>query len=84
MLISKCHLMGPFRAMGSLMAPPKSMGPRVIIPPALPPLGGPALQYTLVCTAHLLSQYIQVFLVLLQAVTGLALSCARSRLPVPY
>ena len=60
MLIPKCHLMGPFRAFlkprGSLMGPPKSMGPGVIIPPA-PPLGGPALQYTLVCTVHLLSQY---------------------------
>ena len=56
MLISKCHLMGPFRAMGSLMGPLKSMGPGVIIPPA-PPLGGPALQYALVCTVHLLSQY---------------------------
>ena len=57
MLISKCHLMGPFRAMGSLM------GPGVIIPPA-PPLGGPALQYTLVCTVHLLSQYKSSFLLL--------------------
>ena len=51
MLISKCHLMGRFRAMGSLMSP------RVIIPPCPPSLGGPALQYTLGSTVHLLSQY---------------------------
>ena len=41
MLISKCHLMGPFRAilkpMGHLMGSPKSMDPGVIKPPA-PPL----------------------------------------------
>ena len=37
MLISRCHLMGPFQAflkpMGSLMGPPKSMGPAVIMLP---------------------------------------------------
>ena len=46
MLISKCHLMGPFRAFL------KPMSPGVIMPPAPSPLGGPALQYTLVCTGE--------------------------------
>ena len=77
MLISNCHLMGPFRAMGSFM------GPGVIIPPA-PPLGGPALQCTLVCTVG----YIYCPSTSLPCVTtgsdrSSSFICASSRLPVP-
>ena len=66
MLISKCHLMGPFRAMGSLM------GPGVIISTA--PLSRwpcSPVHIGVYCT---FTVPIQVFLVLLQTVTGLALS----------
>ena len=72
MLISKCHLMGPFRATGSLMGPPKSMGPEVIIPPC-PPSRWPCspVHIGVYCT---FTVPVQVFLVLLQTVTGLALS----------
>ena len=79
MLISKCHLMGPFRAMGSLM------GPGVIIPPCSPSWWPCSpVHIGVYCT---FAVPVQVFLVLLQTVTGLALSyvwCASSRLPVPY
>ena len=73
MLISKCHLMGPFRAflkpMGSLMGPPKSIGPGVIIPPSRWPWS--PVHIGVYCT---FTVPVQVFLVLLQAVTGLAVS----------
>ena len=73
MLISKCHLMGPFRAflkpMGSLMGPPKSMGPGVITPPSRWPCS--PVHIGVYCT---FTVPVQVFLVLLQTVTGLAVS----------
>ena len=76
MLNSKCHLMGPFRAflkpIGSLMGPPKSMGSGVIIPPA--PLSMALLSSTHWCELYIFCPSIQVFLVLLQTVTGLAVS----------
>ena len=72
MLVSKCHLMGSFQTMGSLMGTPKSMGLGVFIPPC-PPSRWPCspVHIGVYCT---LTVPVQVFLVLLQRVTGLALS----------
>ena len=72
MLISKCHLMGLFRAFLKPMGPPKSMGPGVIIPPA--PLSRwpcSPVHIGVYCT---FTVPVQVCLVLLQTVTGLAVS----------
>ena len=73
MLISICHLMGPFPAMGSLMGPPKSMSPGVIIPACPPPFRWPcsSVHIGVYCTSTV---PVQVFLVLLQTVTGLAVT----------
>ena len=73
MLISKCHLMGPFRAFLKPMGPPKSMDPGVIIPPCPPPSRWPCSpeHIGVNCT---FTVPVQVYLVLLQTVTGLAIS----------
>ena len=57
MLISKCHLMGPFRAFLKPLGPQSPWAPGSLYPPA-PPLGGTAL--------HTFTVPVQVFLVLLQ------------------
>ena len=87
MLISKCHLIGPFRAflkpMGSLMGPPKSMGPTVIIPPA-PPLSVALLSSTQWCVLYIYCPSTSLPCVTTDSDKSSSFICASSRLPVPY
>ena len=76
-LISKCHLMGPFRATGSLM------GPGVIIPPC-PPLSVALLSSTHWCVLYFDCPSTSLPCVTTDSDRSSTFICASSWLPVPY